>query len=272
MQIAHGGRQCKPDSVTDTVAPSAVPDPRVGITPRGMTSDEIWQMVKDFGKAARRVKEVGFDALQLHAAHGYLLAQFNSPHTNRRTDEWGGSSEKRARFFVEVFKRCRREVGDDFPIFAKMNSTDFLATGIKPEEAGRVAAILADEGLQAIEISVWMFEAEPELSPSRKVDPRPEEEGYFLREARIVRQTLPSTVLVGLCGGIRSTSAMNRLLTKDGFDFVSLSRPFLAEPDLAQRIQKGQPRAACDSCNECLEAKHFLERRLYKRIGHPEWT
>jgi len=280
MQLVHGGRQCKPDSVTDTLAPSAVHDPRAGITPRQMTVAEIWQMIETFGQAAARVKQAGFDALQLHAAHGYLLSQFISPHTNRRTDAWGGNTRKRARFFVEVLKRCRQELGEDFPILAKLNCTDFLPTGITPEEAGEIGSILADESLQGIEISAWMYEAEPELSPSRKVDPKPEEEGYFLNQARIVRRIVPASVPVGLCGGIRSLAAMSRLLDDEGLDFISMSRPFIAEPDLSNRLKAGQPRTACDSCNECLESERhpivscppLREGRLYERIGHPEWV
>jgi len=280
MQIVHGGRQCKSDSTAHPVAPSAVPDPRAGITPRELTPEEIHQLIDDFGQAARRVKEAGFDAVQLHAAHGYLLAQFNSPHTNRRTDEWGGNVEKRSRFFVEVLRRCRREVGSGFPILTKLNCTDFLPGGLTSEQAARIASILANEGIDGIELSAWMFEADPQLSPSRKVDPKPEEEGYFLNEARIVRRAVDASVPVGLCGGIRSASAINRLVTEEGFDFVALSRPFIAEPDLANRLESGQPRVGCDSCNECLEAGRdpvvkcppILEGRLYQRIGHPEWA
>ncbi len=280
MQLVHGGRQCKPDSVKETLAPSAIPDSRAGITPRAMTESEIWEMIDAFGEAARRAKEAGFDAVQLHAAHGYLISQFNSPHTNRRRDAWGGSASKRARFFVEVFKRCRQEVGSAFPIFAKMNCTDCLPTGITPEEAGEIGAILADEGLQAIELSAWMFEAPLEMTPSRKIDPRPNEEGYFLEEARVVRGIVPSHTPVGLCGGIRSLQTMNRLLTEERLDFLAMSRPFIAEPDLVKRLQNGQPRVACDSCNECLERERhpivncppIREGRLYARIGHSEWT
>ena len=279
VQLVHGGRQCKPGCVDIPLAPSSVHDPRAGITPRELTEDEIWALVEAFGQAARRAKAAGFDAIQLHAAHGYLISQFNSPHTNRRTDDWGGSVRKRARFFVEVLRRCRSEVGDEIPVFAKLNCTDLLPGGITPEEAGEIAATLADERLAGIELSAWMFEAPLDLAPSRKFDPSPEAEGYFLQEARIVRGILPKGTPLGLCGGIRSAETIERLLTTDGFDFVALSRPFIAEPDLANRLRAGQPRVACDSCNECLEGERHpvvncppvRENRLYERIGHPEW-
>ncbi len=279
IQLVHGGRQCKPGCVESPVGPSPVHDPRAGFTPRELTSDEIWKIIDAFGQAAGRAKAAGFDAIQLHAAHGYLISQFNSPHTNRRADEWGGTLRKRARFFLEVFRRCRSEVGDEVPIFAKLNCTDCLPGGIMPEEAGEIAALLAEEGLQGVELSAWMFEAPLEMTPSRKFDPSPEEEGFFLREARIVRKALPKTTPLGLCGGIRSGVAIDRMLGEEGLDFVALSRPFIAEPDLAHRLKAGQPRVACDSCNECLEGERHpivncppvRDGRLYKRIGHPEW-
>lgn len=253
MQIVHGGRQCKPDSVTQTLAPSAVFDPRANILPREMTEAEIWEMIEAFGQAARRVKEAGFDAVQLHAAHGYLLSQFNSPHTNRRTDAWGGTPEKRKRFFVEVYRRVRKEVGDDFPILAKVNCDDFLPGGLTPELSADLCKAMSEEGLDAIELSAWMFEAEPHLTPSRKVDPPPEGEVYFLEQARIVRKSVPSTTPLGVCGGVRSVAVMERLMKEEGFDFFAASRPFIAEPDLADRLARGQARSACNSCNECIE-------------------
>lgn len=169
-------------------------------------------------------------------------------------------------------------MGPDFPILAKLNCTDFLLTGIRPEEAGQIGRLVAEEGLQGIEISAWMYEAELALSPSRKYHPRPEEEGYFLNEARIMRKEIPTSVPVGLCGGVRSVRVMERLL-KEGFDFIAMARPFIAEPDLAHRLASGQPFVACDSCNECIEGSRLpivkcppvLEKRLYDRIGHPEW-
>lgn len=278
-QLVHGGRQCKPGCVASPIAPSAVHDPRAGVTPRALRPDEIWQIIDAFGRAAGRAKAAGFDAIQIHAAHGYLISQFNSPHTNRRTDEWGGGVENRARFFVEVFRRCRREVGDEMPIFAKLNCTDCVKGGITPQDAGEIASVLAEEGLQGVELSGWMYEAPLERAPSRQIDPAPEEEGFFLQEARIVRSIVPRTMPLGLCGGIRSRESIGRLLDDEGFDFVALSRPFIAEPDLARRIEAGQPRVACDSCNECLEGERhpivncppIREGRLYERIGHPDW-
>ncbi len=279
VQIVHGGRQCKPDATCATFAPSAVHDPRAGITPRAMTPAEIEEVIEDFAAASRRAKRAGFDGVQLHAAHGYLISQFLSPHTNRRTDEWGGSVSKRARFAVEIIGACRRAVGDDYPLFAKLNCTDLLPGGITLDQVAETSALLADAGLEAIELSAWMYEAPLELSPSRKGDPHPSQEAYFLREARAAKRDLPKDFPVGLCGGIRSREVGEGLLEDEGFAFLAMSRPFIAEPDLAKRLKHGQPRVACDSCNECIEGdRHPIvncppvrEERLYRRIGHPEW-
>jgi 2,4-dienoyl-CoA reductase-like NADH-dependent reductase (Old Yellow Enzyme family) len=253
MQIVHGGRQCKPESVKTTMAPSAVPDPTWKITPREMSEPEIVDMIEAFGQAARRVKAASFDAVQVHAAHGYLISEFNSAHTNRRTDAWGGTLEKRMRFIREVLARTRTEVGDDFPILTKINCDDCLPDGLTPEECAAICRALIEDGIDGIELSAWMAEADPAVAPSRKVDPAPANEGYYLSAARKVRKEVPAGVPLGVCGGFRSVEVMNRMIQEEGFDFLSASRPFIAEPDLFRRFEAGQTRAACNSCDECIE-------------------
>jgi 2,4-dienoyl-CoA reductase-like NADH-dependent reductase (Old Yellow Enzyme family) len=253
MQIVHGGRQCHPDSVAATVAPSAVPDARSGVTPRELREPEIIELIEAFGHAARRVKEAGFDAVQLHAAHGYLIAQFNSPHTNRRTDAWGGTVKKRARFLREVLARSRAAVGPDFPILVKINAEDCLPGGLMPDQSAEICRALISDGIDGIELSAWIAEADPHLAPSRDVDPAVAEEGYFLPAFREVRGRVPRDVPLGVCGGYRSLESMNRAMREEGFDFLAAARPFIAEPDIFSRLQKGQPRSACNACNECIE-------------------
>ncbi len=156
MQIAHAGRQTVPGLIggQTPMAPSAIePDPVYDVAPREMSKDEIYETVASFGEAARRVKEVGFNAVQLHAAHGYLLAQFLSPHTNRRSDDWGGTPENRMRFVTEVYKRVREAVGKDYPVLIKLSVDEGLKNGIKVGEAGKVAGKLSQLGIAAIEIS-----------------------------------------------------------------------------------------------------------------------
>ncbi|MFW5798124.1 MAG: NADH:flavin oxidoreductase [Planctomycetota bacterium] len=253
MQVVHGGRQCKPEGTPTTMAPSAVPDRRFGQTPREMTENEIVDCIEAFGQAARRVKEAGFDAVQLHGAHGYLIAQFNSPHTNRRSDAWGGSPEARMKFLREVLERTRTEVGDDFPILIKLNATDCIDGGLTPEGSAEICNALIRDGIDGIELSAWMAEADPSKAPSREVDPSPEQEGYYLDACRVIRKKVEcGSVPLGPCGGFRSLEVMNAMIRDDGFDFVSASRPFICEPDVFRRLEAGQPRSGCNSCNECI--------------------
>ena len=255
MQIVHGGRQCEPESVPVPMAPSAVADSRFGTVPREMSEPEIVDVIEAFGQAARRVRAAGFDAVQLHAAHGYLLSQFNSAHTNRRTDAWGGTLEKRMRLLREVLARTRPEVGDDFPILVKINCDDCLPNGITPHECAAICRALIEDGIDGIELSAWMAEADEAVMPSRKTDPAPEDEGYYLAQSLEVRRQVPRGVPLGACGGWRSVSAMNRMIQQEGFDFLSAARPFIAEPDVFLRMKAGQARAACNSCNECIEGE-----------------
>lgn len=256
MQVVHGGRQCRPESVALPIAPSAVPDAKNGITPREMSEAEIVDTIEAFGQAARRVKTAGFDAVQIHTAHGYLHAQFCSPHTNRRNDAWGGTPEKRMRFLRETLQRMRAEVGEDYPILVKINCDDCMPGGLGPEGYADICSALIEDGIDGIELSAWIAEADPARQPSRPVDPAPEDEGYYLQPSReILRRIGPREVPIGVCGGWRSVQRMNQVIRSEGFDFLTASRPFIAEPDLFSKLRAGQPRVACDSCNECIQVE-----------------
>lgn len=253
MQVAHGGRQCEPSCVPLPLCPSAVPDSRYDSTPREVTEPEVLDLIEAFGQAARRVKAAGFDAVQLHAAHGYLISQFLSPHTNRRTDAWGGTHEKRMRFLRDILSRTRREVGENMAILVKINCDDCLPGGVTPAECADTCLALVEDGIDGVELSAWMGEADPALTPSRKVDPAPGGEGYYLAQCLEVRKRLPAGVPLGMCGGWRSRGSMQRMIRDEGFDFLAASRPFIAEPDVFLRLRAGQARSACNSCNECIE-------------------
>ena len=248
VQIVHGGRQSLADVVTDYVAPSPVPCGQA--VPREMTENDIRGTVAAFAAAARRAKEAGFDAVQLHMAHGYLLSEFLSPHTNRRTDAFGGDPERRRRVPLDVVQRVREAVGDDYPVLVKMNASDFVPGGLAPEEAAGHAAALEAAGVDAIELSAWMADGDPDNAPSRPGDPTGRNEAYYLDQARPIREAVKGIPL-GLCGGIRSLACIERLLDEEGFDFVAMSRPFIAEPDLVPRLRAGQARARCISCGRC---------------------
>ena len=156
LQIVHAGRQSP--HVKETVAPSAVLEKFSNKMPREMTIGEIEETIEAFSQAARRAKEAGFDAVQLHGAHGYLISEFLSPYTNRRIDNYGGNTDKRLRFVEQIYRRSRELVGDDFPILIKMNCDDFLEGGITLEESKKITKMLSNIGFDAIEISSCMWE------------------------------------------------------------------------------------------------------------------
>ncbi len=261
IQLVHCGRQSF--FLEKTVAPSAVLDPLSSNMPREMTIEEIEETIEAFAEAARRVKEAGFDAVQLHAAHGYLLSQFLSPHTNRRTDEYGGSTENRIKIVEDIYKRTVEKTGKDFPILIKMNVDDFLEGGINLDESRKIAQRLSKIGFAAIETSGGMDETairdKEELGwtpayPSfcRTNIRSKDKEAYHLPYAREIKKVIDVPLI--LVGGIRSLDVIEKILAEGSADFAALSRPLIREPDLPNRWLKGigGPTADCISCNGCV--------------------
>ena len=159
MQIAHAGRQTTPAAIgSRPIAPSEVVDRSSFVTPRAMTEDDIRRVIGDFAAAAGRARESGFDAVQIHGAHGYLVSSFLCPHTNRRTDRWGGSLENRMRFVTEVTKACRGAVGDDYPLLIKISATDGMKRGLPRAEGVEAARMLDAIGIDGIEVSCGIAE------------------------------------------------------------------------------------------------------------------
>ena len=277
LQIVHGGRQCRPVPKTGTslFAPSRIPNLVYFTLPRKMTEEQIICTIRDFGRAAARAREAGFDAVQIHAAHGYLISSFLSPLTNRRKDDWGGTPELRFRFLAEVFREVRSAVGGDFPVMAKMNISDFVPFGLSPKDSFPAARRLASLGLDALEISGGLLENPMAMCRGRApVDVisrgrtfavrmyfsmslqfmrlfLPFRENYFQDYAARLKPTLSIPLM--LVGGIRSLSGAEQILQSGCADFVSLARPLIREPDLPKKWRKGiADRAGCTSCNRCL--------------------
>jgi 2,4-dienoyl-CoA reductase-like NADH-dependent reductase (Old Yellow Enzyme family) len=217
--------------------------------PEEMTVGEIRRIIGAFGSAAKRARAWGFDAVQLHGAHGYLINQFLSPHTNRRSDAYGGGIEGRGRFLFEVYEEVRGSVGDDFPVLIKLTGSDNLGVGLGPEDARTVAARLSEKGIDAIEVSSGT-RASGALNPAREQIDSPRKEAYNLGLARGIKGVV--SCAVGAVGGFRSFEVCQRAVGDGGMDFVSMSRPFIWEPDLAARWQSGdRSPARCISCNGC---------------------
>lgn len=250
LQIAHGGRQTKPELCSDftPIAPSAVTDLSSGVTPKEMHESDIRNVIKCFGQAARRAKEAGFDGVQLHAAHGYLLSQFISPYTNRRTDKWGGSTGKRVRILIEVLKECRRVAGRDYPILIKLNSMDGVSGGLDVEESAQIAIALDECGIDAIEVSGGITEAG--VVTARTGIKSRKDEAYFSDNAGRIKQCVSVPIIC--VGGIRSVEVMEGIIKDGKADMIALSRPLIREPDLVNKIREGiKTKADCISCNQC---------------------
>jgi 2,4-dienoyl-CoA reductase-like NADH-dependent reductase (Old Yellow Enzyme family) len=253
-QLVHAGAQTRPDNIggESPIAPSSIENPAFGVVAEEMTIRDIHRTIDAFAQAADRAKEAGFDAVQLHIAHGFLLNQFLSPFSNRRTDDYGGSPQKRRRFVLETYKAARDAVGSEYPIFAKLNSDDYFEGGLTEEESLQMARCLADEGIDAIEVSGGT-PASGELQPARKNIETGEQEAYFADYARRLKARVQVPVM--LVGGIRSYELAESLLADEKADMISMARPLISEPHLVARWREGdRERARCISCNKCMVA------------------
>jgi 2,4-dienoyl-CoA reductase-like NADH-dependent reductase (Old Yellow Enzyme family) len=245
-QILHGGWQCRPE-VTGLapVGPSATVNPRSGLQIRELSSDEIYKLIELYVQAVKRIIEAGFDGVQLHGAHSWLLSAFLSPVTNKREDEWGGSPEKRSNFIRRICREIRQMAGLDYPILVKLGIKDYhpegksVSDGIKQAkllEAGGVDAIEVSEGIEADPAHHIRFDA---LSP------------YYIEECTETRQAISLPLI--LVGGMRNLSDMQAVLDEGIADAISMCRPFIMDPYLVKNLHEGlTDGSGCTSCNQCL--------------------
>lgn len=245
MQINHPGRQCTRMSSNHPVSASSVKmKGMLGLMarPRALEVGEIRDVIRAFGHVAKTAKEAGFTGVQLHSAHGYLSSQFLSPYTNRRTDEWGGPLENRARFLLEAYRAMRDAVGSDFPIGAKLNSSDFQKGGFSSEESAQVARWLCDEGLDLLEISGGTYEQMALFGRpgegEKKAESTLRREAYFLEYARTIREAAKDVPLM-VTGGFRTVSLIRSVVESGEVDVVGLGRPFCVAPDLPNQVLAG---------------------------------
>lgn len=247
-QIAHAGCTAN-DPAGEPVGPSAIRLPD-GRTCRELSKQDVQQVVEAFRRGAERAMEAGFDGVQVHSAHGYLLSQFLSPYFNKRTDEYGGKLVNRARIHVEVLNAIRGALGDDVPVLIKMNSDDFIDGGFTRKEMVEVAGMLENEGISAVEISGGTALSPKELGFSRPGMQPPEEEVYYLDAARMYKDSVSAPLV--LVGGIRTYSVASSLVEEGVADFIALSRPLIREPHLVRRWHEGDTSTAtCIHCNQC---------------------
>lgn len=249
VQLSHAGRQTARTVTWRPVAPSAVTVDRKGglfSAPTPLTLPQIEVLVARFGHAAAIAEAAGFDGVQIHGAHGYLVSQFLSPLTNLRTDRYGGDLDGRMRFLLEVVREVRRSTGQGFTVAVKLNSADFQRGGFTLEESMQVAEALQAEGIDLLEISGGSYE-KPAMMGSEQPTPRAStraREAFFLEYAEQMRSRVDLPLMV--TGGFRSRAGMDEALRSGATDVVGMARPLAIDPDLPGRLVRGESEAATE--------------------------
>lgn len=241
-QISHPGRQCPRLANLTPLAPSEVQLHMAGNfgKPRAATEDDIAEVIARFAQTAGVVQEAGFDGVQIHAAHGYLLSQFLSPRTNLRQDPWGGSLANRARLLLAVVAGVRAQVGAAYPISVKLNSSDFVQGGFTLDECVQVVRWLGETGVDLLEVSggtyeqLEFFKGRPESEIRESTRTR---EAMFLEYAKSIKAVAVMPIMV--TGGFRTLAGMEAALQGGHTDMIGLARPFCLDPDLARRMMNG---------------------------------
>jgi 2,4-dienoyl-CoA reductase-like NADH-dependent reductase (Old Yellow Enzyme family) len=255
VQLFHAGREARFSKSSNRIpiGPSFLEkDPYFEAEYRAMTESEIWEVIRAFGDGAKRARDAGFDAVQIHGAHAYLLSQFLSPYTNRRGDKWGGDLENRLRIHREIYQNIRHKVGEGYPILIKIGVQDGFPGGLEFSEGKQAAQYLAKFGFDALEISQGLRGSSFEETEFKTRIKTLDREAYYRSWCAQIRKRVEVPVM--LVGGLRSFELMEEIVQKKEADFVSLSRPLIRNPGIINDWKKGDHhRAECISCNKCFE-------------------
>lgn len=252
MQLSHAGNQTSSKLTgLDPLGPSVMEKGK-GPFCREVSQGQIQEIIKAFEQGALRAKKAGFDGVQIHAAHGYLLSQFLSPYFNKRKDRYGGGIEKRTQIVLEVLSGIRAVAGEDFPVMIKMNSEDFVDGGFTVDEMLWTAAVLEQAGLDAIELSGGTPYSGQFRSIRKSMADSDEKEVYYLEAAKRYKERIGIPLM--LVGGIRSFEVSEQLVNDGITDYISLCRPLIREPHLIKRWMSGdRAKSACLSDNLCFK-------------------
>lgn len=273
LQLAHGGcfasesvtgeRPLTPSGIGTMLLPNE--------NPRTMTIEQIHELVEKYAQAARRARDCGFDAVEIHGAHGYMPLQFLSPYTNRRTDEYGGSIENRARFSLEIIKKIREYVGTDINIIYRLSAEEYVPNGLTIEDACKFAKMAEEAGVDAINVSAGTWDSRMEnyfsvmkgeksaegmdlslgVGISTWVPPNYTPRGTMIHLAAAVKKAI-SIPVIAVCG--ISPEMGEKILEANDADFIAIGRQTIADPDYANKIKEGRADEIrrCLRCNECL--------------------
>ncbi|MCM1988278.1 NADH:flavin oxidoreductase [Oceanirhabdus seepicola] len=255
MQIAYGGTKTKFNLGERVIyAPSEVPERSTNVLGKSMSKDEIDYIINAFAEAGKRVKDAGFDGVEIHGAHTYLINQFLSPYYNRRTDEYGGSLENRMRFLLQIYYKMREKVGKDFPILVKLTATEFFESGLTFEETKLICKKLESVGIDGIEISGNIHGKAKSMTGEIFDGYEIKEEGYFIEYAKIISETVNVPIIT--VGGFKDFYNIEKVFNETNIGYFAISRPLLAEPHLIKRWKDGHRKPAkCVRCSKCRTPK-----------------
>ncbi|MDI6754580.1 MAG: FAD-dependent oxidoreductase [Thermodesulfobacteriota bacterium] len=257
LQLHHAGRQANPELIEGPpVAPSAIPCPVRKSTPRTLTIPEIEEIVLQYGNYARKIKEAGFDAVEIHGSHGYLIAGFLSPLANSRTDQYGGSLANRARFAQEVVREVRRSVGNRFPVFFRIAGEEHVPGGLTKEETPLIAKLAEEAGVDAIDVSAGNYQTAEWIVPPMTLP-----QGCNIPAAEAIKQKVKIPVVVS--GRINEPELAEQILQNGKADIVAIARGLVADPDLPLKVQEGKLEEIrrCIACNVCID-RLFQEKDI----------
>jgi 2,4-dienoyl-CoA reductase-like NADH-dependent reductase (Old Yellow Enzyme family)/thioredoxin reductase len=251
VQLYHPGRVTLPAFIggRQPVGPSPIPDPIWRQDTRGLTVQDIERLVESFAQGARRAKEAGFDIIELHGAHGYLISQFMSGYANKRTDEYGGGFEGFIRFPVEIIRRIRQLIGPDFPVFFRISGEELVPMGRTTTESVEVAKRLIQEGVNVIDVSIGVMESSAVTSA-----PPDMEQGFNAGMAAAFKKALSVPIIA--VGRINEPEVAEEIVSSGKADLVAIGRQSLTDPEWPNKIAAGRKDdiVKCISCNEgCIE-------------------
>jgi 2,4-dienoyl-CoA reductase-like NADH-dependent reductase (Old Yellow Enzyme family) len=249
-QLMHAGWFGNPAlSGCCNVGPSSMVNPENKLPVRALTGEEVYDHIEQFAQAGKRAMEAGFDSVQVHAAHGWLVSAFLSPVTNHREDEFGGSPEKRAAFLLKIIQALRRTIGPDFPILVKLGLLDYHPAGKPIIEGLQTAVAVVKAGVDAVEVSEGLEEIPFHHIRPKGVKP------YYLDECRQLKSIIDKPVI--LVGGMRRLSDIQNVVENGMADAVSMCRPFIMDQHIVRKLQDGTLKGSrCVSCNKCLPLMH----------------
>ena len=245
-QLLHGGWMANPEFIAQQpIGPSDVKYPATDVLIKGLSNDEVYEEIEHFIQAGRRLIEAGFDAIQFHGAHSWLLSAFLSPATNHREDEFGGTPQNRANFVLKIYEGIRKIAGPEYPIFIKLGLRDYHPQGKSREEGLEQALLFEKAGMDAIEISEGLEEDRSHHIRQDALKP------YYLEECQRARELLKLPLI--LVGGMRQLKDIEKVVDSGLADAVSMCRPFVMDRYIVKKFHEGTANSSgCTSCNGCV--------------------